>query len=440
MPNGIAVTPVCTPSRATLLTGRWAVQTRCYTNGLSLPEDIPTFARSLTSVGYRCGWIGKWHLDGMPWEKFTPPGPRRAGFDDYWATMNCRHKYFEAAWFEDDPVVRGASGYEPFVQTELAETFIRTRAGSDAPWCLALAWGPPHEPYEQVPRDYRAQVDPLSLRLRPNVADLAEPWIDRPSLAPDLRAIADYYAACRALDDAVGQLLSVLRETGQEENTIVVFSSDHGDQLWGQGRRGKLTPYTESTTVPLVWRWPAGLPTGAVSDAVTALPDVPVTLLSLAGAPPLAGATGRDVSPALRGDGAGPEVALISQVVAGVKVAEDGRVTWRESSPEWRGVRTATHTYARTLDGPWMLFDDVADPYQLTNLVGDEALVSEYDDLLVAELARTGEGFADSASQLVGDGLVEPFLDELEQWGLARSLPLQRGAAAGLHAELVEDL
>lgn len=353
--------PVCTPSRAVLLTGRHALATRVLANDLPLPEDMPTIGESLRDAGYRTGYVGKWHLDGVPRRRFTPPGPRRHGFA-FWAAYNCAHDYLHARYYRDDPAPIPISGYEPVTQTDLALAFLG--AGDGRPFALFLSYGPPHDPYEQAPEELVRSYDPAALRLRPNVRPIPPGPGDLSGGRDPRRTLACYYAHITALDAQVGRLLRGLEDLGHAHDTIVVFTSDHGDMLWSHGRMMKQQPYEESIRVPLLLRWPGRVPAGRVTEQPVGLVDLVPTLLPLLGVPAPAGVQGADLSAQLLGGAAaGPGSVYLYDLVAVDQSVAQG-------VPEWRGIRTARHTYAATVEGPWLLFDNVADPHQLENLVG----------------------------------------------------------------------
>lgn len=414
----LATTPVCGPNRAVLLTGTYPITNRVLGNDLPLPTDLPSLGTIARDNGYRTGYIGKWHLDGLPRSRFTPPGPRRFGFD-YWAAYNCTHDYQHPRYFRDTPDLIEVEGYEPQVQTDLALTFLDQQTQDD-PFCLMVSWGPPHDPYPAVPDEYRMLYDPEQITLRPNVvADANNP------LARGMecrRTIADYYAAITALDAQFARLLEKLEERGLAENTIVVFTSDHGDMLWSHGWMKKQSPYAESVDVPFLIRQPGALEGGRVSDVLLGTVDLLPTLLGLLGQVVPEGIDGHDLSAALYGDSGAysPDSVLLSNFIAMDEAAVQGM-------PEWRAVRTHRHTYVERADGaehapgrgiPWLLFDNDADPYQQVNLVeqGQSApLAGAMRARLAAWLSRTNDPFRDSAGTLAEAGMTEVWAERQRQ-------------------------
>lgn len=382
--HALATTPVCGPNRAVLLTGLYPTANKVPGNDLPLPTTLPSLGTIARSSGFQTAYIGKWHLDGLPRSRFTPLGARRHGFD-YWAAYNCAHDYFHPRYYRDSPEPILAEGYEPEVQTDLAIDYLK-HCRRDAPFCLLLSWGPPHDPYDQVPQRYRDMYDPAAIILRPNVvADSGNPL----AAGKDCRrTICDYYAAITALDDQMGRLLAALDETGRADDTLVVFTSDHGDMLWSHGWMKKQSPYSEAVSVPLIMRWPGVVPGGAASDCLFGTVDMLPTLAALLGwkCPPM---QGTDLSPAVLGRAgfSGPGSLLLAHYLA----ADEAET---QQMPEWRAVLTQSHTYVeRPGRVPWLLFDNTADPYQQRNLVraGDAE-----QGRLRAELSGWLESTADS--------------------------------------------
>jgi len=355
--------PVCTPSRGMMLTGLYPISCRTIANDLPLPADVHGIGHLTRDAGYRTGYVGKWHLDGVPRSRFTPPGPRRHGFD-YWAVWNCSHAYFDGKVYLDEPTPVPLPGYEPEGQTDLALEFIRKQ--DDRPFCLFLSWGPPHNPYEQVPERYLDMYDPQAITLRPNVRPIAPGPRGLSRQKDPQTTIAQYYAQITALDDQLARLLAALDELGLSEDTIVVFTSDHGDMLWSQGRSRKQQPWEESSNIPFLIRWPGSVPTGLECSQLFSVADMAPSLLSLMAVDSPLDMEGCDLSHAMLGDHvAGPSSVFMMDVVTMDEAHHQGL-------REWRGLRTRTHTYARFADGePWLLYDNEADPYQLANLIDD---------------------------------------------------------------------
>lgn len=368
--------PLCTPSRGTLLTGTYPVRHGAATNDMPIRTEIPSMGRVFRDAGYATGYVGKWHLDGVPRDKFTPPGERRLGFD-FWAVHECTHNYFGSFYYADDPEPVRIEGYEPVTQTDLAERFIHQHA--DSPWCLALSYGPPHNPYHRVPQRFLDPYDPAALKLPDNVP---------PELADKARQdLSGYYAHVIALDELLGRLLRTLDERDLTDRTLVVFTSDHGDMLFSHGHTRKQRPWEESIRVPLLMRLPGNVPPGAASDELIALVDLLPTVLGLAGLEVPGEIQGRDLSAAARGEGAGREDILLEDACGCDE-------SWLSGIPEWRGLRTKRYTYARRPDGAWVLHDNVADPLQVENLVDDPSardVRERLDARLEQRLAEIGD-------------------------------------------------
>ena len=378
---------VCTPSRGTILTGRYPHAHGAIANDVPMATGQATIAHALGRANYRTGYIGKWHLDGMPRDRFTPPGPRRQGFG-YWAVWNCAHAYFRGRLFlEDGEQPLELDGYEPIGQTDLALDFLA--ADDERPFCLFLSWGPPHAPYDQVPDDYKKLYDPAALDLRPNVRSDPPPGFQPLRGGLDRQAIAGYYAHITAIDEQLGRLLDALDTHGLADNTIVVFTSDHGDMLWSQGMQKKEQPWEEAINIPLLVRWPDRVPARRQCDALVSTADFAPTLLALMGQAVPEAMQGADLSAiALGVDEAGPSSVFLTAPI----IVDQGE---RQGVREWRGVRTARHTYARWFDGGgWVLYDNQADPYQMNNLIDSPEhapLRREIEAELRQWLTRTGD-------------------------------------------------
>ena len=386
---------VCTPARGSILTGCWPQTHRAIANDLPVDPGAPSIARALKGRGYRCGYVGKWHLGGMPRDRFIPPGPERLGFDDFWAVWNCAHRYISPRYhLNDSPEVITAEGrYEPEVQTDLSIEWLRGLAAPE-PWCLFLSYGPPHEPYRPLPPGYEGRHDPAGLTLPPNCPDTPEHRQD----------LADYYTHVTALDDQVRRLLAFLEARGELDSTLVVFTSDHGSMLGSHGRQNKHGPWDEATVVPLLMRLPGAVPARREDDLLIGHVDLAPTLLSLMGLEPDARMEGRRLATQIRnGGGRRPDSVYLQAVICADQAAKDGLI-------EWRGVRTAEATYAANLRGPWLLYDNRTDPYQERNLV-DAPEGAALQQHLVREmewwLAETSDVLEPKEAVLARYGLTE---------------------------------
>ena len=373
--RAISNTPVCSPARASILSGLHTLTHQMVYNDVVMRTDIKSIAHSFNEVGYKCGYVGKWHLDCNDRGVFIPPGPRRQGFDDFWAACNCNHDYFDGYYYlNDNPEPVWTDGYEPIEQTNIAIDYINTKAQEDNPFCMFLSWGPPHCPYTEVPPKYKDMYPPESIELKPNAIGYA-----------NREHISGYYAHVTALDECFGRLLDTIKEAGIEDNTIVVFTSDHGDMLYSQNRGWKCKPWLEAVNIPFIIRWPGHVPEGRVSDGLISLVDVMPTLLSLVGVDIPEAVEGEDLAALILGDeSASPESVFINIPVSPNKYF---------SYSEWRGVVTKTHTYARFRNRPWICYNDAEDPYQMRELRLDPDTVARMEGILQQWLKRTNDPF-----------------------------------------------
>jgi arylsulfatase A-like enzyme len=386
--NAYSNTPVCTPARGTMITGLYPPHHGAMLNDIPIHTDGPSIATELGNAGYRCGWIGKWHLGGVPRSRFIPPGPERLGFDDFWASWNCHHRYFDAKYFlNDNPEPIFVEGYEPTIQVDITLDYLRNHVEQhrDDPFCTFLSWGPPHDPYEPWPPGSEGSYDPAALELRPNCEDTPEHRKD----------LAGHYAHITALDTELGRVLDFVEENGLRDDTLVVFTGDHGSMLGSQGTYHKQQPWAESVNIPLIMWGPVEF-NQSDTDLMFSLLDLPSTMLGLLGKSVPEAMQGVDLAPQIVGRASHADRAVIIAEHRAVIIAEHTCVDQASGMgiPPWRGVKTKTHTYAKSPDGPWLLYDDVADPYQMNNLVADPAaadILSELDAELMRQLDRFGD-------------------------------------------------
>ena len=358
--NAVSGTPVCCPYRASLLTGQYPLTHGVFINDVELKPKGVTWGETFARAGYQTGFIGKWHVYGSPDGQYGRrlayiPPEKRFGFE-YWKACECSHEYNHSLYYEgNDPTPRYWPGYDAIAQTDDACAFIERQAKAREAYSLMLSLGPPHFPYATAPAKYRALYESREIQLRPNV-----PPEHREEAMQTLRG---YYAHMAALDDCLARLLGTLERSGTAENTIVVFTSDHGDMMRSQGLTTKLYPWDESVRVPFLLRYPRRFGTkGRVVGAPLNSPDILPTLLGLCGLPVPDGVEGVDFSGARR--------ARSSPAAGAAQLA----------GADHRGARIRIRRVSRIANGPVYLrpFDSravaalrqPADPYQMHNLCG----------------------------------------------------------------------
>jgi arylsulfatase A-like enzyme len=412
---------ICSPSRATILTGTYN-----HVNGvttLSTPFDgrQPTFPGLLRRAGYQTALIGKWHLGHGGIHDPT-------GFD-YWTVLPDQGEYHDPTFLETDgrPTVR--RGYATDVITDLALEWIDDR-DPDRPFLAMIQHKAPHRSWEPAPRHARLYADapipePATLRddhlgrstaaveARLRLWDLNEEDLKGlvpPGLTDDeelrwryQRFIADYLRCVAALDENVGRILDHLDARGLADDTVVVYTSDQGFFLGDHGWFDKRFMYEESLRMPFLVRYPRMVAPGSTSDAIVLNVDFAQTFLELAGEEAPSRMQGRSLVPLLRG-------AAIDDWRTSMYYRYWMHLDASHGVPAHRGVRTQRHKlvhyYGEGLGQPgsgtetrpeeWELFDLRDDPFELNDLHADPA----HADLLAglrAELRRLSDEVGDVA-------------------------------------------
>jgi arylsulfatase A-like enzyme len=385
--TNVSTCPVCTPFRAGLITGQYPLSHGVFVNDVCLGRRAVSLAQAFRQAGYQTAYIGKWHLDGHGRSSFIPP-ERRQGFD-FWRACECTHDYRHSLYYADTDEKRYWPGYDATAQTDEAIAYLR--AHRQQPFLLVLSWGPPHNPYTTAPERFQRLFAPEKIRLRINVPPHAE--------AETRRDLAGYYAHGAALDECAGRVVEALDQCGLRNDTILVFTSDHGDMLGSHAEQRKQRPWDESILTPFLVSWPGGLGShGRRLTAPLATPDIMPTLLGLCRLRVPSTVEGEDRSAWLRGEQPdGDRAALITCITP------FGEWTRERGGREYRGLRTVRYTYVRTLEGPWLLYDNRKDPYQEHNLVaeaGSASLQADLESQLVRELKRRKDEFRPGAEYL----------------------------------------
>jgi arylsulfatase A-like enzyme len=392
--NAVSVCPVSTPYRASLLTGRYPTSTGMFLNDLHLPPTECCIGEALAEAGYKTAYIGKWHLDGHGRQVYIPP-ERRRGFK-YWKVAECDHNYNHSHYYAgDSPEKLYWDGYDVYAQTKDAQQYITDQAESSEPFALFVSYGTPHFPHHTAPVELQALYPPVDIRLPVNVPE---------SMKEQATIEAQgYYAHCQALDKSIQDILITLDEKGLRENTIFVFTSDHGEMLGSHGIRPKekQVPLNESAGVPFLLRYPAiHGNTGKLVDMPINTPDIFPTLFGLAGLEIPETIEGDDLSFVIKGEPESEDHAVLYMQVAPWVGGEYGK--------EYRAVKTNRYTYVRALECPWLLFDDVNDPFQMTNLVSKPEyadILTHLDNQLKKLLERVNDDFRPGKSYIDDWGL-----------------------------------
>lgn len=389
--NSFTCQPVCAPSRSTLQTGRYPTSTGVFRNGIPLPSDADTLARRFGAAGYQTAYVGKWHLAD---DDVAGPvrADQRGGYERWMAAnlLEFTSDAYRTTLYDEDGVAHESGGYRADAVTGAAVDFLRE--DRDRPFFCFVSLLEPH--HQNSRDDYPA---PDGYRERYDGA-----W-NPPDLAAlggnSAEHLGGYLGMVRRVDECLGTLRAALAETGQAENTIVLFTSDHGCHFKTRNDEYKRSCHDASIRVPTVLAGP-GLDTGRPVERLVSHVDLPATLLDAAELPVPEGFHGRSLVPVVRGaDGGEPDDDRPDDVLVQISESEVGRAL---RTRRWKyavvapGADPLADSSADVYEDAY-LYDLDADPHELTNLIG----TGTYDDVVPALRARL-------ASRMIEAGEAEP--------------------------------
>lgn len=362
--------PLCSPSRASFLTGMMATKTKVWKLGIELDHSLPTIASVLGKEGYTTAFMGKWHVSantdaaGKPQKGWIPPGPSRGGFNDLWEGANVlelvSHPYEGNYWNNAGNNIGFKDEYRVDFITGRAVDFLQRK--HEKPWLLFVSQLEPHHqndvdqfvPPKRYADKYNDPFVPYDLR------NLPGNWNSH---------LPGYYGCVQAIDDCVGKLVDTLRTTGQLENTVIVFFSDHGCTFRTRLGEYKRSPHESSLRVPLIIAGP-GFDQAKVVEEVVSLIDLAPTLLDGAGVEPPAIMQGKSLKPLVGDPVARKEwnssvYVQISSSICG-RAIRNKEWTYCAYDPSIaHGNAEASRSYT-----DFALYSLAGDPYEQVNLVG----------------------------------------------------------------------
>jgi arylsulfatase A-like enzyme len=372
--------PVCGPARSCLQTGLYASQSGCFRNGIPLPAGATTLAHLFGQAGYKTGYIGKWHLAD---EEPVPAG-KRGGYD-YWLAANLLEftsDAYDTVLYDNDNRPVKLPGYRVDAQTDAAIRFID--AQRHEPFYLFISYLEPH--HQNHIDDYPA---PDGYRERytgrwtpPDLASLG---------GSTQQHLGGYYGMVKRLDEALGRLRDALKSLELTEQTIVLFTADHGNHFKTRNAEYKRSGHESSIRVPTAFYGPGFSGGGQIRELVSLI-DLPPTLLDAANLPIPAQMQGRSILPLLRGEKADwPQEVFVQISEAQVgRAVRSQRWKYGVTAPDKNPNRDPGSSHYREE----FLFDLQADPYELTNLIGLQShaeVTAVMQQRLLRRMGQAGE-------------------------------------------------
>jgi arylsulfatase A-like enzyme len=409
--------PVCTPSRGTIFSGRHAHSGPVQGFFDVYKTTAPSIATLLQEQGYHTSYFGKWHCGGV-FDQMPPavranrndyptshnmvtrtPERHRAGFQD-WFAFEVNNAPFKGFYYHQDEVnPRFFKGYQTDSLTDLAIEYIETY-DKEEPLFLVLSVEPPHFPLEAPEGNLRFNPDDLKVPASFNTteqhseAEAVEGEMFRDNIIYDTEErrnqLAVYYAMVENLDDNIGRLHTVLETVKRfQNNTLLVYISDHGDFMGARGLiNEKVRIYEESVRIPYVFHWPGHIPSSGIKEELISLVDLVPTTLGLINAPVPSHIQGVDMAATVLGKDSYQQNVLLLEM--------HGIPRWNLDYVDWRGLVTEQWKYCFYETGHEELFDLHNDPSEEVNLSkSDPDMCSKMREKLLLLLQETREPYFD---------------------------------------------
>ena len=381
--NAFVSIPLCSPSRSSFLTGRYAHSTGITTNGdnSALSHRLISFPMRLHDAGYATAYVGKWHMG-------TDDAPRQ-GFDR-WVSFRGQGVY-ENPPLNVDGKREPVTGYMTDLLNKYAVEFVRAQK-PDKPFCLYLAHKAVHGPftpaerhkglyaddkYPAPPKDDRSgkpAITENAAKVAPKKKETPKKK-DGPAAKGDFGVMRNQMRCLMSIDEGVGELVRALEEAKQLDNTVFVFTSDNG-YFWGEhgGLGDKRWAYEESIRIPLIVRYPRLVKPGTALPQMVMNIDIAPTFLELGGVPIPADVQGKSLVPLLKGETSGWRTAMLTEYFLEQNFPR---------TPTWQSVRTERWKYIHYPDHPeWdELYNLQTDPHELKNRIKDESVGGELKEL-----------------------------------------------------------
>ncbi|WZL81212.1 sulfatase-like hydrolase/transferase [Vallitaleaceae bacterium 9-2] len=379
--NAFSNTPICSPSRGCVYTGKYATRHGAFCLHVPPKPNQRLLQEELKVLGYYTSHYGKWHLSGGAAPSHFVSSYFRPGWDEWKAWENSNMPW-ETEYSEGDfPLpIRTLIGYQTDALTDMTIEFIRKQSNTECPWFHVMSVEPPHEPHTP-PNKYIEQFQNIEFEIRKNVP---KKYFDNPK---NKEKLIGYYGQIKNLDDNIGRILDALRKTRQIDNTIIFYFSDHGEMLGSHNLSGKSTFYVEASKIPLIISYPKKVPQGIVTNENISTIDFFPTLLGMIGADIPKDIEGIDCSEYIFGN----KEKLNQEVLIQFErrfygVPEPDRI--------FRAIVEGDYMYVYFLNETKKLYNIHEDELQLNNLANSKKeLVNRLHQRLMLKLESIGDHF-----------------------------------------------